>query len=475
MKVEILITQASKSNLCKDKKSFTHLLQSDSNIIISGSKLKYLNTEFSLKISTLKASSANHKCFHMIVEGNIDNIERLSSLRNLLIHHFKSVLGTPPQIIWDDIDTHYSEKAYLIIKDIENLMRKCLTQFCLVNAGLGWIKETIPSELNSKFQRNTNESDSNYLAGTDFIDLSIILFSKYTKHDVQSIFKKIHNSKTTDDIQSITEMLPKSNWERYFKEHINLDENELEKNWSELYILRCKVAHNKSFTKNDLDELVRLSGIVKPIILSAIGKLNLIEVPDEEKETIILNNAINISEPERKTIKPLIQKENKTQEYNEQIANSVFNSQKYKDLLESSGFGSQRYKELLESTGLASQKYKDLLESGGFGSQRYKELLESTGLASQKYKDLLESGGFGSQRYKELIESTGLASQKYKDLLESGGFGSQRDKALFESLAFPPPSYKETIPDETTEKSPKSEQVEIKNKKANNPDEDEEK
>jgi hypothetical protein len=396
MKIEILITQSSKSNLCKDKKSLIHLLQADSNIVISGSKLKYSNVDFQLKISILKVSSVNHQCFHMTIETSDENIEKLFNLKNLLVHHLRSVLGNTPQVIWDDIDTYYSEKAYLIIKEIENLMRKCLTQFCLVNAGLGWIKETIPSQLDSKMKRNGNELDSNYLAGTDFIDLSIILFSKYTKHETQAIFDKI---KTTDNIQSIIDMLPKSNWERYFEEHITLDESKLEKNWEELYILRCKVAHNKSFTKKDLDELERLSGIVKPIILSAISKLDIIEIPDEEKESVILSNAINLPESENESNIPST-RESFTPQTN--LGFNVFKNNtelkdEYINRLTSLASPTLKQYAALATNGLASRLIADALDSPA--ARFYNELT-----ASQKISKALDNPT--ARFYRELATNT---------------------------------------------------------------------
>ncbi|HGM5591776.1 TPA: hypothetical protein ACKP24_002857, partial [Serratia marcescens] len=296
MKIELLITQSSKTIFCKDKKSLTHLLQSDNRISIVGTKLKYSDVEFKIEILTLKASSKEHQCFKMNIQTSEDNIEKLSSLRDIILYNLKAILGNTTQIIWDDTDTFYSEKAYLPIKEIENLMRKFLTQFYLINVGLEWVKETIPNQMEPKLERNASKSASNYLAETDFKDLSDILFLKYTKHEITSIFEKIKLAKTPENIKEITEMLPSSNWERYFKKHIDCDDKQLEKNWGKLYILRCKVAHNKSFTKRDLEELEELAAIVKPTIEKSIEKLELIEITEEEKETIILSSIANKNE-----------------------------------------------------------------------------------------------------------------------------------------------------------------------------------
>lgn len=53
-----------------------------------------------------------------------------------------------------------------------------------------------------------------------------------------------------------------------------------------MYDLRCKVAHNKSFNKQNLDDVAKLAGDLKPILEKAITSLDDIDVSEEEKDTV---------------------------------------------------------------------------------------------------------------------------------------------------------------------------------------------
>lgn len=122
---------------------------------------------------------------------------------------------------------------------------------------------------------------------TNFSALNF-LFTKYTKHNNDVIFNKISTSTTEADIQEIKSMLPRSNWDRYFKEHIECDENTLNSKWHELYKLRNQVAHNAPFSLSDYKKVEELVDFVKPIITSSIDKLSIINITESEKEELKL-------------------------------------------------------------------------------------------------------------------------------------------------------------------------------------------
>ncbi|WP_447882327.1 hypothetical protein [Serratia fonticola] len=296
MKIEILITQLHDNTFCNDKKSLIHLIQADCSLSYSNSKIKIDDCEFPITINVLDPKLNKHKCFHITITGSESNIEQLTKLKRTLRIIMKKAFETEPQIIWDDTDAYYATKAYPLLNEIENLMRKFLTQFLLINIGIEWTKETTPQDIKNKVENRKRDINSNYLSGTDFIDLKSFLFNKYTKYTTESIFKKISEMNDTSNGNEIKNMLPRSNWERYFKEHIDCQESTLNEKWQQLYELRCQVAHNAPFKKSDYENVTKLIEFIKPIIETSINKLSLIIVSDSDREELKQSNVFDVSD-----------------------------------------------------------------------------------------------------------------------------------------------------------------------------------
>jgi uncharacterized protein YutE (UPF0331/DUF86 family) len=191
-------------------------------------------------------------------------------------------------VLWDDVSFYYSEKAYPTIHEIENLMRKLITKFMLTIVGLGWTKEAIPEELKNS-TRTQPAGNNNYLYETDFKDLSTFLFDEYRTLDIKALNEKIRSLEGEGDDVSLSEFkgfLPKSNWERYFRKHVDCESSYIEARWERLYKLRCKIAHNNFFTKEDFEQVTTLVKEVKPKLEDAIKNLDKVEVPEEERDEL---------------------------------------------------------------------------------------------------------------------------------------------------------------------------------------------
>lgn len=298
LKVEYLIIIDTENSFCDSKKAFNNLLSSHSNIFINGDKVKYLDLEFNYELQTNKYEDSKQRLFHLkLINKNIDKIEEfallLKAIRGTLS---KATNNKPIQKIWDDISKYYSLAAYPIIHDVENLMRKLITKFMLTNVGQGWIKEAVPEEI--KKSSRSKPKDSNYLYEIDFIQLSDILFLRYSIVETKVIFEKINSSKKLSelDLEELKKYLPASNWERYFSPIVDCEDAYLEKRWAQLYEYRCKIAHNNDFNKTDYENTVKLSEDIKPKLSKAIENLDKIKLSSEEKEFIAENIAGNFSE-----------------------------------------------------------------------------------------------------------------------------------------------------------------------------------
>ncbi|QGY27435.1 HEPN domain-containing protein [Pantoea cypripedii] len=294
MKVEYLVTIELKNSFCKTKKSFLNFLQSDSDISLSGKKAKYIGNEFDIEVVEENTPSEKYKIFHLKLASSSDDLELFSAFLRVIRGLLNLASNNNIQTLWDDVSYSYSRKAYPIIHELENLMRKLITKFMLTNVGLGWSETAIPDELKKIRRDKKQQSSNNYLYDADFIQLSTFLFDSYRTQDLDGLIRKIkdHDGDSIP-IDDVRDFIPKSNWQRYFQKHVDCEESLLKSRWDKLYLIRCKVAHNNFFERNDFDMLIKMSSEIKPIIEGAISSLEKITVPEEEREELAENAAVS--------------------------------------------------------------------------------------------------------------------------------------------------------------------------------------
>ncbi|QOY50970.1 HEPN domain-containing protein [Candidatus Sulfurimonas baltica] len=295
--VEYLIIVESNDAFCKTPESLLHLLLSNDDIKIDDSKIIYKENNYNFELEQ-GTTNSNHNYFHLSLSCEDDNdLDIFESLLKIIRTLLYKANNKQPQVLWDDVSLHYANKAYPLIHNIENTMRKLITKFMLIKIGLGWATETVPKEVIDSIKSKSTGSSENYLYEVDFIQLSNFLFKEYTTANTKNIFKKIKSSSanTEIDLDEIKSLIPKSNWERYFDPIINCEPDFFQKKWKELYDLRIKVAHNKFITKKDYLDIEILISEVKPILKSAIDNFENINVPEEDKDQIAENVASNVN------------------------------------------------------------------------------------------------------------------------------------------------------------------------------------
>jgi len=294
--VEMIVTINAKEYIASNIKSFNSLLQAHSDITINKNSLRWKSMQFEYNIQHGNVDSENN---FFDVELKIDKKDNQVTFDEFtsLVREIKKIVGrfttTPPQMIWDDISKYYASEAYPLIHNIENILRKLITKFMLVNIGISWIKQTLPEDFKaSRGSKNTNKQTSNnILYDTDFIQLSDFLFAAYRDIDVSELVKRLENINpnefTADAVDGIKKFIPRSNWDKYLKDHVECEGSFLQKRWTELYELRCKIAHNNTFTKNEFERVKNIIDDLYPPLISAISKLSKIKITEEEKQEIV--------------------------------------------------------------------------------------------------------------------------------------------------------------------------------------------
>lgn len=284
IKVEYLVFIDSKNVKCTNIESFEHLIQSDPEIEINKGKVVFKNDfKASYSIHSGKIAETEKVYFHLKFSVNkTSEIDKLTDLLKSIKSVF-SIITKSPQTLFDGISQHYANKAYPTIYEIENLMRKLITKFMLINVGADWTTEKVPDDVKNSI--NKNNKDSTYLHNVDFIQLKNFLFSEKYTVSKENLIDKLKSSKDLSELnlKELKQMIPISNWDRYFSSEIPISQEQLNQQWSELYDLRCNVAHNKTFTKADFKKVTELVNNLKPIIEKAIEKLDSIDISKEER------------------------------------------------------------------------------------------------------------------------------------------------------------------------------------------------
>jgi hypothetical protein len=296
-KVEYLSVISSKEVFCKSISSFNNLIQSFDNIKITPGKIKFEGVAFSYDVQYGEIVDGAQRYFH--VRLGCENSDHLNAFKSLL-RSMRSLLtkasDKPPEVLWDDTSSELSALAYPIIHELENMMRKLITKFMLITIGLAWTKDAVPKEVSESI-KNKRDLGQNYLYETDFIQLSNFLFKEYSTANSRKLVEKLSEAKKIEELnlEDLKELVPRSNWERYFAPIVACKSDYLQPRWERLYVLRCMVAHNNFMNSSDYDEVCKLAAEIKDKLVQALEGLDKVQVSSEQKEDVAENIASSMN------------------------------------------------------------------------------------------------------------------------------------------------------------------------------------
>lgn len=283
------------------KKALIEFFKVDALIEIVGQRILYRRTPKSKEVVSAKfridtdlVKSKQERYFTLALEitedSNLDEFNELCDrLRSIIerISPGKTTINT----LWDDIGRAYAEKSYPLINEVENLMRRLIAKFMLINVGVNWSKDTINQDLVKKIDSfGEDEPHTNDLFKLDFIHLKEVLFGKKRDISLDELDRTL--SKTTfsaGDQEIIRKYLPRSNWEKYFSSLIDEPEHSIDTKWMLLYKLRNKVAHNRNVRKEDFSKIKGLCESLKVILANASAKLGEIDIDEADRDLLIFS------------------------------------------------------------------------------------------------------------------------------------------------------------------------------------------
>lgn len=298
LKVEYLTIINSKEGFCNTTSSFNNLIQSYGSVDIKNKYIIFDGARFDYDVQRGEIQNNSHLFYHVRLGCPSDKdvstfLSLLKSIRTILA----KVSEKPVEVLWDDVSSSLSYAAYPVIHEIENMMRKLITKFMLTKIGLGWTKEAVPKEVSESIRTKKSSTGNNYLFETDFIQLSDFLFRPYSTANSSKLLDKLRSALSASDIniEELKELVPTSNWERYFQPIVNCKSEYLQTRWARLYDLRCLVAHNNFIGHEDFDNILKISGEVKEKLSEALSKLDSIHMSAEQKEEVAENIATTVN------------------------------------------------------------------------------------------------------------------------------------------------------------------------------------
>lgn len=299
--IEYLIIQKNDKDYCNNAESFKSILNIEKSIQIKKDSLIFTTNkgekhEFYFNVKSDIIKGKDERYFEVLIKANdkitnevFANVSR--KIREIVSKRLDKTVKI--NTLWDDIGRDYAIEAYPLINEVENLMRKFMAKFFLIDIGMDWFKVAIHEDIQNKVKEKIKGNISNNeLYYTDFIELSEDVLFRKKRNINQSDLDKIIlecQKKGEIKIQDVEDSLPKSNWERHFSKILDIEESTLKKKWKTLRDYRNDVAHNRFINKSKFDEIKKLCNDLKDLLNNAISKSDRLEITESQKQKVIDN------------------------------------------------------------------------------------------------------------------------------------------------------------------------------------------
>ena len=302
--LEYLLLVKQDDTFCTSAEDFLKFLDVDSRLETSVSKQtitlistnfegKKFSASYSLESKPVPGKKERYFKFLLKAEdkkdiGHFDELSKILEKNFLRIHKDISI-----NILWNDIARQYALEGYAVINEVENLLRRLIANFMLINVGLDWHKSHVPEAV---ITRNAKARDnySDYLHQTYFGDLKTILFDgqreKGLKNigDIQLLVQRhLTDKKDKIDIGDIEGVIAKSLWEKYFSSDVKYTKEALVADLESLNTLRNEIAHNQHISLDILNKIKSLSKKVIGTLKLELDKLPEKILTEEEKKVVV--------------------------------------------------------------------------------------------------------------------------------------------------------------------------------------------
>jgi hypothetical protein len=292
LKSEYLITFDSKDELCTNVEKFKSLLAAHSSISFGKKdKVNFNGKDFSYQLAQGKLTDGSLYYDLTLESTDSTDQENYKDLLKEVRRICTKTSGRNIIVLHDGVGEEYCQQGYPIIYRTENLMRKLIAKFMAISIGYDWSDASTPKEVLDSVRTEGKKEKSNFLHEVDFIQLSNFLFKKYNKANA-ILFIDALKEKKDDEVVKVSDLRQFSaftNWEKYFAKRVNCDSEYLRSRWERLYEYRCKIVHCKEINKQELDDLVTISGDICEKIQAALDSVGDVHIEETEREELAEN------------------------------------------------------------------------------------------------------------------------------------------------------------------------------------------
>ncbi len=232
-----------------------------------------------------------------IIRACADDLVGLDLFRVQLVDYIKSIGFTNIRVLHDEVSESLALTLYPHIYKLENKVRTFIVNFFLKNLGTNWTKFAISADTLNKIKSRknndkifvaTNKVDSD-VSLIDFDELGKILYSENSilsikKADNVSIL--IDKISTATDLETLKSEVLEGTFYKYFKDCFT--QKDFENKWFELYYYRNKVAHNSTFSQEEVTKCIDLCNSISLIIDGAYEKLDTFKLSVSDQEALVI-------------------------------------------------------------------------------------------------------------------------------------------------------------------------------------------
>lgn len=283
-------------SISNSSKGFNDYLMSENTLKIQKNKIYHNNNAFEFSAKLGKVKNKNQKFFYLVFRATLEEIDKFREM----LREFKKVINQENVIIEtlrDDISLYYSQKGYSLIYSIENSMRKFITYFMITNVGKDWVNDS-PENIKDTLNKSKRKQYMDVLHQLDFIHLGDFLFKKYQSSSAEQSLKCISEYKSIDEVSlnEIQDAIPRSNWDKYFKNIVNKTDEYLKTRWKTLYEFRNKIAHTSSVSEYDIKEIEINVKEIESLLDDAFKKIDVVDLEESDRQLLSERIAKNIDE-----------------------------------------------------------------------------------------------------------------------------------------------------------------------------------
>ncbi len=230
------------------------------------------------------------------ISATCDKVEIIDMFRLDLVDYVKDIGFSNVRILLDEVSATLAASLYPKIYSLENQVRTFIINFFLKNLGTNWTKLAMSGDTLEKIKKRKNNDKifimSNRIESdvtlVDFDDLGRILYSENSilsskkADNVTILIEKISAATNLADLKS--EVL-EGNFYKYFKDCFT--QKDFQSKWCDLYYYRNKLAHNGSFSQEEIYNCTILCESIAAIIDTAYEKLDTFKLSTSDQEALM--------------------------------------------------------------------------------------------------------------------------------------------------------------------------------------------